>query len=469
MFSGLTARITGALLLVAIVTLAVTTAVLLPRLDSQIRSQELLALADNARAQRQPLAQITPADTRIPGSRAVRSIAHSLHTADGADVAIFGPSGQLLAATDPDGRGLEPSLAVRKALASGKSQHSSVDSNGEAQVVIALHGGGGRVAVELSKPLTFVNRATAIVRSSLLTAAAISLIVALLFGLWIARRMVQRLKALRDTADRAGVIGLQAELVSDDSHDEVGDLTRSMVAMQQRLRAQTSAQRDFVATASHELRTPLASLTVILEMLSEDLNAGELAKARSHAAGAAEQADRLSSLTSDLLDLSQLDAGRKLRTELVPIDEIVRSVVAEFAQGTASRGEVLASATEQPVWAIADPGAVAQVLRVLIENALTHGASAESVEVVSETAGGRAVISVTDQGPGVASADARRIFERFSRGESAQPTHGVGLGLAIASELATQMNGELLLEPRSDGATFKLLVPTVTVDGADDQ
>jgi len=450
-------------------TFAITTAVLLPPLDGQIQRQELRALADNARDQRGRIAQITPAEARIPGSRTMRSIVRSLHAGDGADAAIFGPSGQLLAATDADGRELVPSIAVREALLNGKSQHSTVAANGDAQVVIALNGGGGRVAVQLTKPLTFVSRTTSVVRSSLLTAAAVSLLISLLLGLWIARRLARRLKALRDTADRAGAIGPQAQLVPDESRDEVGDLTRSMVAMQERLRAQTSAQRDFVATASHELRTPLASLTVILEMLGEDLNAGELDKARSHAAGAAEQTDRLSSLTSDLLDLSQLDAGRKLRYELVPVDEIVRSVVAEFAQGRASRGEILAKALEQPVWAIADPGAVAQILRVLIENAQTHGDSPEAVKVFSETAGGHAVISVIDQGSGVESANAQRIFERFNRGESATPTHGFGLGLAIASELATQMNGELLLEPSRVGATFKLVLQTVTVDGAEDQ
>ena len=143
--------------------------------------------------------------------------------------------------------------------------------------------------------------------------------------------------------------------------------------MQRRLRQQEEARRAFVATASHELRTPLTSLDGMLELLDDDLHDPEpdLADARSLLDRARVQSRRLGRLAADLLDLSRIDAEVTLRSEPVELGELSRAVLAEFELGTSERGINSELDDEDgPVWALGDPGSVARIIRILLDNAV---------------------------------------------------------------------------------------------------
>ena len=116
--------------------------------------------------------------------------------------------------------------------------------------------------------------------------------------------------------------------------DEVGDLTRAFATMQDRLREQEEVRRAFVATASHELRTPLAALRLTLDLAAAQLHdAGAPAQAGAAQVQRAQgQADRLSRLADELLELSRLDAGVPMRRELVELGELARAVTAELTR-----------------------------------------------------------------------------------------------------------------------------------------
>jgi signal transduction histidine kinase len=108
------------------------------------------------------------------------------------------------------------------------------------------------------------------------------------------------------------------------------------------------------------------------------------------------------------------------------------------------------------VWAQADPGAVARILRILVDNALRHGGEAD---VAVRASDGEASLTVHDTGPGVSADDAERIFRRFERGQDINQDGGFGLGLAIGRELARKMGGELALQAPGPGATFVARFP----------
>ena len=218
--------------------------------------------------------------------------------------------------------------------------------------------------------------------------------------------------------------------------------------MQRRLAAQEQSRRTFVSTASHELRTPLTSLGLMLHGATEELahEQPDLPEARDQLRRALGQTDRLSKLAAELLDLSRLDAGVELRAEPVELVELARSVLAEFAAGE-SRAELSA---DGPTWVLADPGAVARIARILLNNAHRHG---EGRVVVRVEPG---ALEVSDDGPGVPPGEEERIFERFRRGPEAGEDGGFGLGLAIGRELAEQMGGELRLV---GNATFRATFP----------
>ena len=148
-----------------------------------------------------------------------------------------------------------------------------------------------------------------------------------------------------------------------------------------------------------------------------------------------------------------------LRSEPVELGELCRAVGAEFELLARERDiEVVVEPPPGPCWAAGDPGAVARVIRILLDNALRYSPPGRPVHVTPTYHGERATVEVADHGPGVAEPDRDLIFERFHRGTAPSPTGGFGLGLAIGRGLAGRMGGtlELVPGPPGAGARFRL-------------
>jgi signal transduction histidine kinase len=111
------------------------------------------------------------------------------------------------------------------------------------------------------------------------------------------------------------------------------------------------------------------------------------------------------------------------------------------------------------VWALADPGSVARIVRILLDNAVRISPPSSKLQVTLRL-GDDVALSVTDEGPGVPPEDREQIFRRFARGRDTGGQAGFGLGLAIGRELAVRMGGTLVLEEAGGpGATFTLRLP----------
>ena len=459
MLTGLRGRTAAALALVSIITLAVVAVALLSPLERNLRGDEVENLVSAAKDSRLSLSRLPSEALRAGDERLVRTVRSARRRGGGGDAAVVDAGGRVLALTDPDKRESFPD-GVR-ALQAERLQRGIVGTGAEREVAVAIPVtvDDRRVALVLRKSLDDVSDAAAVVRRAFVLAAAISLTIAVLVGLALSGRLVGRLRSLRDTVERVAAIGPHAEVQTDSAHDEVGDLTRAFTVMQARLREQEQARRAFVATASHELRTPLSSLLIMLDLLRSDLEREpvDLDDARRQADRAEGQAQRLSALAATLLDLSRIDAGLPLRRDVVDLTELTRAVAAEFAVRADEQQSRLVLPSEQERWALADPGATAQVLRILIDNALRHGPDGTEVELAVHAGSSGAEVLVCDRGPGVPVGDRERIFERFERGDSTSP--GFGLGLAIGRELARRMDGELRLVPEAEGGCFALRLP----------
>jgi signal transduction histidine kinase len=338
-----------------------------------------------------------------------------------------------------------------------------------ARVAVPTRAGTTRILVALRKPLDDVSAAAYDVRTAFIDAALAGLVIALLLGAGLASTLLRRLRRLRTVALETARHGLPAEVPEDRSRDEVGDLTRAFASMQARLRREEDARRNFVATASHEMRTPLASLQGMLELLEQDLAATppDVPDARAQAERAQEQMRRLRNLASDLLDLTRLDADVELRREPVELGELCRAVIAEFElRPDARRVELRA---DESCWATADPGSVARIVRILVDNALRYSPPPRAVRVDVGASGAAAAVAVTDAGPGVPAEERELIFERFRRGANPGVERGFGLGLAIGRELARRMDGDLVLASSDGpGARFELVLPYVPPVQPDD-
>ncbi|HEY1690109.1 MAG TPA: HAMP domain-containing sensor histidine kinase [Solirubrobacteraceae bacterium] len=473
---GLRLRLLAALLATSAITLGVAALALLSSLEARLRADGVKAARVALTASLPELRhQIEPSQTSSgPNRTQLRAAALDLtHRAGGADVAVLNGNPGLATIYAPKVNDLNVPDYFSEARAAlhrrGRIEHTTPSSLIIAQRVRIA---GSRCVVIVDKHLQYVGLAFQVVKRAFIVAAAAGLGIALLLGIGLASTLLRRLERLRDATRKLEREGLDAPLPDDPAHDEIGELTRSFAAMRARLRRQEAARRAFVATASHELRTPLTSLDGMLELLAEDLGPEtlDLEDARLRTEHAREQTRRLAQLATDLLDLSKLDAEVGLRSEPLELGELSRAVAAEFER-VAGRREVELAVRRPPdaCWAAADPGSVARIVRILIDNALRFAPPNSSVEIAAANGGSVAQISVSDAGPGVPESDRERIFERFTRGSVTSGRGGFGLGLAIGRELAQRMGGSLELceqapgdEP--SGACFRLQLPVSEED-----
>jgi len=464
--TGLRARLLLGLLLTWAVTLAVVALALLQPLERRLRDDALATLTREAHAARVAVRGLD-AGAQRPGSSQGRHVARAIGRRANAQIVFVDRAGQRLAATDPDA--VVPLAIGARALREGRTIGLISDAGPIPVARVAVPAGteGGPIAMIFYERLDSVASTVRVVRRAVIVAALIGLVTALLVGTLLTGPLVLRLRGLRDMALRVARLGPNVEVAADPRRDEVGDLTRAFATMQDRLREQEQARRAFVSTASHELRTPVTSLRLMLELLREEVGrdsppSGE--QVRAQLLDAAEQAERLGRLTDELLDLSRLDAGVPLARELVDLRSVSRLVAHELeTRARETRRALVLDEGQAPVWAVADPGAIAQIVRILLDNALRHAPEGTPVriEVVGDGTGAPCLLRVRDEGPGVAPAERESIFERFHRGAATSGTTGFGLGLAIGRELARRMGGELTLaDDGAPGACFELrLVP----------
>jgi signal transduction histidine kinase len=474
---GLRTRLVAALVATAAATLAVAALALLSPLEHRLRNEEVRFLAQSARQSESALRDLDETQL-VPQSRALNRFASDLERRTGARVLLFDDARRILVDTDPDAppNGPEggPFADVREAVDTGRRSESTsgAGAGGSARIAQPVSLGGRRYVIAMRGSLVRTRGAVRVVRDALLTAAIVGLAIASALGLALATTLLRRLRRLRDAASRISVEGLEPDLPHETRRDEVGELARALSAMQQRLRQQENARRAFVATASHELRTPLASLGALLELVEDDLQTqpADVKDAAPRVASAREQTRRLIGLANDLLELTRLDTGFQLRTELVELHEISRAVIAEFGTRAAEHQVSLELECEAACWVLGDPGAIARIARILVDNALRFGPSGEPITVEVSNAGDRAVLAVHDRGPGVPADERDLIFERFRRGSDVRTEGGFGLGLAIGHELAERMGGELVLASSEAGARFELRLasaPSPMEDGAE--
>ena len=307
-----------------------------------------------------------------------------------------------------------------------------------------------------ARDLNDVAEAVHLVRNRVLVATGVALALAMVGAFLVAQALARRVRRLEVAANEVAH-GRFIDPLPVDSQDELGQLTRTFNQMQAQLRQVDVARKEFIATASHELRTPIFSLAGFVELLQdEDLDEDTR---REFLETMSEQVARLQKLSVDLLDLSRLDAGSvELHPEPVDLSELARSVVNEFTPALADHHTDLEiRLPDVGPEALCDPVRVAQIMRILLDNALRHTPTGTQVTVGAARSNGTAGLTVTDSGPGLPSDSDTKVFERFYTGDAAR---GAGLGLAIARELAERMHGRLRVSSASRGTAFTLELPT---------
>jgi signal transduction histidine kinase len=312
---------------------------------------------------------------------------------------------------------------------------------------------GGRETIVVAASLASVDRSVALVGGALaLGAPALLAVVALMT--WVsAGRALSPVEEIRAQVAEISMQDLDRRVLEPAATDEVGRLARTMNQMLDRLRASAVRQRQFVSDASHELRSPLAGMRAELEVALADrehadwpVTAGEVL----------EDVNRLQRLVDQLLVLARADEGAPLRSGPVDLDELVLREARRVRERGGLPVDVRAVSGAR---VRGDADRLRQVVRNLIDNAALHARSGVTVGLQAD--GPTAVLTVADDGPGIAPADRERIFERFTRLDEARAADrgGHGLGLAIVKEIVVAHGGTIGVEDAPVGARLVVRLP----------
>ncbi len=276
-------------------------------------------------------------------------------------------------------------------------------------------------------------------------------------GLLLARSVTRPVRDLEATARRVAGGDLAARVASDRGPAELRRLATTFNRTAERLEQLVGAQGRFVADAAHQLRSPLTGLRLRLENLAHHLPAPELAKLDA----AIGEVDRLSRIVDGLLLLARQDAEQP-QAEPVDLAAVAENRVEAWADTAAERGVTVEGHAARPVWALVPAGTVEQVLDNLLANAVAASVRGSAVVVSVRSVSDMAELHVRDDGPGMASDDRRRAFDRFWRGDTSRP--GTGLGLPIVRQLAHLAGGEATLEagPGGRGIDAVVRLPAAT-------
>ncbi len=297
-------------------------------------------------------------------------------------------------------------------------------------------------AVVLVEPSTTVERALGKATSRILIALAIGLLIAVLGGTLLARRLARPLTETAGAARRMAA-GERGVAVPATTTTEIADVAAALSALDTALVTSEGRQREFLLSISHELRTPLTAVRGYAEALADGIVADPVSVGRTLVA----ETERLDTFVRDLLELARLEAD-DFSITLADVDlAALAGEVAAAWSGTGTGTLVTAGSGT----ARTDARRLRQVLDGLVENALRSGASTVTLDV-SPTA-----ISVADDGPGLDPADLAVAFERGALHARYREVRavGTGLGLSIAARLVGRMGGTIQVENGAEsGAVF---------------
>lgn len=262
-----------------------------------------------------------------------------------------------------------------------------------------------------------------------------------------------RLSLLESIAERKRADDERTRLLLDEQ------AARSRIAAMEEL---DRLKTNFVNAVSHDLRTPLTSIVGLAEFLEDELGGPLPPQQHEFVLQIEKNAKRLEFMVDDLLDFARLEAGTfNLKLERADFGALVREILASLQPlATEAKLSLKTSSPEQPLTVWMDPQRIERVLVNLINNAIKFTPAGGSIQVRTESRGNQIVCEVTDTGPGIASEDRPKLFQRFSQLKSGVLKGGTGLGLSISKTLVEAHGGQIGVRSQvGAGSTFWFTLP----------
>ncbi len=315
----------------------------------------------------------------------------------------------------------------------------------------------GAVVIRSSGAL---QRDVSMFRGILRDAMLVSLLASIAIVLFVARPITSRLRRMNAAAGTIAKGRFDIRL-DEEPRDEIGQLAATLNRMAAELGGLDRMRREWVANVSHDLRSPLTSIAGYVEALLDGAVPRE--KEKHYLDLIREHTLRMNRLVNDLLELARIEAGQdEIRPVTYNLTEWVRRLLARFEPEFARRNLQFAlGGDEEDVWVRADPDAIDRVLANLVQNAMQYSPPGGRVDVSVVRRGDRAIVAVTDQGPGIPEDELPRIWTRFYKADKARTAHaGTGLGLSIVRHILKKHGTVPQVESRPGAGTrFSFSLP----------
>jgi signal transduction histidine kinase len=335
-----------------------------------------------------------------------------------------------------------------------------------------------RWTVGVSVPTSEVETVAQHAATYMALATCASLLLAIIFAHWAARRLAEPISDLAVAARRLGLQGTSDELgkvradprllevhavaaALEEAASSIAEREDLREREKQAMRAADKAKDEFLAMLGHELRNPLSSIVASAHVLRLS-KPGAQASVQAHEV-IERQARQMARLVEDLLDVSRLAMGKlTLHRERTDLAALTNRVVATWLQTRPERA-AHTKCDLVTAWVDADRTRIEQILANLLDNAEKFSAGRCSIQVRVRVESGNAVLEVEDEGQGISPEDITRIFELFVQGPQPfdRPQGGIGLGLTLAKRLAEMHGGSISVSSPGvgQGAVFTVRLP----------
>ena len=421
-------------------------------------NNSILASSDRL-TQELKVQQVFDPDTNVAETRLATDLATA--AVDGAAINVFNGRGGL------EGASSRPPRDLGSPFDAGVRDVNGYRVNNKPITVLVRNTRTSFSAiVQYALPLSNIDERISTVRTFLLFGVLAGTGLALAAGLMLARRAMAPISQLTlVTREIARTRDPNRSVPVPDADDEVAELAHTLDGMLQALESSRregaemlNRQRQFVADASHELRTPLTSVLANLEILEEVLQGDD----RDIASSALRSTQRMRRLVADLLLLARADGNRTARHEPIDLQGVLYDVAGELGP-IAQEHELVVDAEHAVVDGARDE--LHRVVLNLMDNAIKHTPPGTTITAGLHIRGDRVLLTVADDGPGVAPELRDRLFERFVRGEGDRGG-SFGLGLSIVRAVARAHGGSVTLtEPETGtGTIFAVELPLLQVE-----
>lgn len=246
--------------------------------------------------------------------------------------------------------------------------------------------------------------------------------------------------------------------------EELEELSETLNYARDEISKSDTMQKELIANVSHDFKTPLTMIKAYASMIRE-ISGDNPEKRNKHAQVIEDEADRLTSLVTDVLDLSKIRSGiNEVRPQTICISSITEDVLSRFAYLEETQGYSFTAEVEENLYTSADPVKITQVLYNLIGNAVNYTGEDKRVTVGLKTEDGNIRFSVTDTGKGIKKEELATIWDRYYRSGAShkRPVQGTGLGLSIVKTVLEKHNFRFGVESMLGvGSTFYILFPLV--------